>query len=110
MVNFDCERNTALGLLLPQTSFVVRGGIPQRVFNWERSNMKLNTALELLLPRTHFTARGSIPQHISLDKVTTASATLRWSYFCLRHISWPEVAVPNIPNLHWNYRISECIW
>ena len=68
MESFDCERNTALGLPLPQTPFVVRGSIPQRVSNWERSNMKLNTALELLLPRTHFTARGSIPQHIPHGK------------------------------------------
>ena len=29
MVNYDCERNTALDLLLPQTQFVVRGSIPQ---------------------------------------------------------------------------------
>ena len=69
--------NAALELLLPQTHFVVRGSIPQRVSNWERSNMKLNTALELLLPRTHFTARGSIPQHIySTWKISIVNAAL----------------------------------
>ena len=35
------HHNIALGLLLPRTHLVVRGSIPQRVSNWERSNMKL---------------------------------------------------------------------
>ena len=48
------NHNTALELLLPQTHFVIRGSIPQRVSNWERLNINLNSALELLLPRTHF--------------------------------------------------------
>ena len=59
------NHNTALELLLPQTHFVIRGSIPQRVSNWERANMNHNTALELLLPQTHFVIRGSIPQRVS---------------------------------------------
>ena len=119
ILNFDCERNTALGLLLSQSPFVVRGCIPQRVSKWERLNMNLIAALEVLLTRTHFTVRGSIPQHISLRKVTTTSAILRWRRFWLRCISWSEIASPNalqltnwrvIHNLHWNFRISECMW
>ena len=61
-VNFSASSNNALGLLLPRTHTVVRGGILQRVSNWQRSDMNLNTALELLLPLTHFMVRGSIPQ------------------------------------------------
>ena len=35
-VSYDCEHNTALELLLPQTHTVVRGSIPQCASNWER--------------------------------------------------------------------------
>ena len=55
-------------LLLPQTHFVIRGSIHQRVSNWERFNMKLNTVLKLLLPQSHFVIRGSIPQQIPQGK------------------------------------------
>ena len=49
--------------------------------------MNSNIALELLLSQTHFVARGSIPQRI------------------LQLANWRV-----IHNLHWNYRISGCMW
>ena len=63
MVNFGCER--CAGATFASDTFVVRGSIPQRLFNWERFNMNLNTVLELLLPQTHFVIRGSIHQRVS---------------------------------------------
>ena len=47
-------------------TFVVRGGILQRISTWQRLGSILNTALELPLPRTHFVARGGIHQRISV--------------------------------------------
>ena len=90
---FDCERNTALELPLPQTHLVFRGGIPQRVSNCERSNMTLNTALELPLPQTHLVFRGGIPQRVTnwkrsnMKRNSALELLLLWTYFVTRG-SW----------------------
>ena len=104
MVKFDCER-CAEATFASDTS---RRSEVAFSNTFPLANVLIanhNTALELLLPQTPFVIRGSIPQHISLGKVTTASATLYYNYFCLRHISCPEVAFPNTCQLA-NWRVS----
>ena len=116
--------NAALELLLPQTHLVVRGSIPQRVFNWERANMNLNTALELLLPQTHFVIRGSILQRVSnwerfnMNLNTALLSTpqgkfrlnaaleqlLPQTHFVIRGSIHQHVQIGNVPiNMRWSY-------
>ena len=98
---------------MPQTHFVTRGSIPQRVSNWERSNMNLNTALELLLPQTHLSGRGSIFQRVSNwersnKNLNTALELLFPGTFYVQRqhsptiLHWPTCGLRNT-TLRWSY-------
>ena len=80
MENFDCERNTALELLLPQTHLVVRGSILQRVLQLGTFQYESQHCTEPLLPRTSC-PEVAFSNTIPLGNVPIANHNTVWSYF-----------------------------
>ena len=76
MINFDRERNTALGLLLHQFPYVIRGSIPQRVSNWKTDESSTICTGIIAFPNTRDDQRWNSQTHLYMTTSWQLSSKL----------------------------------